>query len=156
MKKDIRLYNVMFPIWMMFLFPTYLWLIILPVNFLIDSLVIYLSARRQKLENRLELWKKTILPVWIIGFIADLLGAGVCFGIYMLLVQIPHIGNLVLFPATTLISIPGVIVSAILIYFINKRFVFRKLELDPAAIHRLCLHLAIFTAPYTMLIPIYG
>ena len=153
-RSDVKLYNVMFPIWFFFFFPA-MWLVILPVNFLVDSLVLFLSARRQSLANRRRLWNKHILLVWGIGFLCDLLGAALIFGLYVLLADIPTL-NLHLFPGTTLLSIPGVLVAGILIYFLNKKLTFRRSELDPAAIHRLCLHLAIFTAPYTMLIPLYG
>ena len=152
--RSVRLYNVMFPIWFFFFFPI-VWLLILPVNFLVDSLVVLLSAKRQKLETPKSLWKKHILPVWGIGFLSDLLGAGLTFGLYLLLAEIPHL-NLHLFPGATLISIPGTIAAGVLIYFLNKKLTFRKSQLDPMAIHKLCLHLAIFTAPYTMLIPLYG
>ena len=64
--------------------------------------------------------------------------------------------NLVLFPGTTLISIPGVIVAGLAIYWLNRLLTFRKGDLEKDEIHRLCLHLAIFTAPYTFLIPLYG
>lgn len=156
MKRNIsvRLYNVMFPIWFFIFLPS-MWLLILPVNFLVDSLVLLLSARRQGLEDRKDLWKRHILPVWGMGFLCDLLGAGLIFGLYYLLADISPL-NLHLFPGTTLVSIPGVVLAGLLIYFLNKKLTFRRSTLDPLAVHRLCLHLAIFTAPYTMLIPLYG
>ena len=36
--KDVRLYNVLFPFWMLMLFPT-VWLIVLPGNFLIFGML---------------------------------------------------------------------------------------------------------------------
>ena len=152
--RSVRLYNVMFPIWFFFFFPP-VWLLILPVNFLVDSLVVLLSAKGQKLETPKALWKKHILPVWGIGFLSDLVGAGLTFGLYWLLAELPGM-ELHLFPGATLISIPGTIAAGILIYFLNKKLTFRQSQLDPVAIRKLCLHLAIFTAPYTMLIPLYG
>ena len=133
MKKDnsIRLYNIMFPIWFLFFFPL-LWLVMLPVNFGVDSLVLMLSARKQQVEDRKQLWKKHLWSVWGIGFL-----------------------NPVLFPGATITAIPGVILAGVLIYFLNKKLTFRKSTLDAAVIHKLCLHLAIFTVPYTMLIPLY-
>ena len=159
MKKDhsVRLYNVMFPIWFFFFFPI-AWLLILPVNFGVDSLVLMLSAKKQGVEDRKALWKKHILPVWGIGFLSDLIGAGLVFLIYLAVAESPLVDtwmNPVLFPGTTIISIPGVVLAGVMIYFLNKKLTFRKSELDPMVIHRLCLHLAIFTAPYTMLIPLY-
>lgn len=153
-KEDIRLYNVLFPIWFFYFFPN-VWLLILPVNFLVDSLVLYFSARHQGIGERLPLWKMHILPIWGIGFLSDLIGAGLIFLIYMVTAELP-LFNPFLFPGTTLISLPGVILAGVLIYWLNRKLTFRKSGLDPAAIHKLCLHLAIFTAPYTMLIPLYG
>lgn len=158
-KNEIRLYNVLFPIWFYLLFPQ-VWLIILSVNFLVDSLVVYFSAKRQELENPLKLWKNHILPVWGIGFLCDILGAILVVLTYLGCVALDLEGirllNPVLFPGTTLISIPGVILAGVLIYFLNKHLTFRESNMDPKAIHRLCLHLALWTAPYTMLIPLYG
>ena len=159
MKKDnsIRLYNVMFPIWFFFFLPI-TWLLILPVNFGVDSLVLMLSARKQQVEDKKALWKKHILPVWGIGFLSDLIGAGLVFLIYLAVAESPLVDTLmnpVLFPGTTIISIPGVILAGFMIYILNKKLTFRKSTLDAAVIHKLCLHLAIFTAPYTMLIPLY-
>lgn len=159
MKKEIRLYNVLFPIWFLFLFPQ-LWLILLPANFLIDSLVVWLSAWRQRLAEKFTLWRKSILPVWLIGFASDLAGAGLTVLLYFGSCMLDNAGvetpNFILFPWTTLLAIPGTILAGVLIYQLNKRVSFRKTGLDAAAIHKLCLHLAVFTAPYTMLIPMYG
>ena len=156
-KQDIRLYNVLFPIWFFYFFPI-VWLLILPVNFLVDSLVLWFSARHQGIGERLPLWKKHILPIWGIGFLSDLIGAGLIYLIYMVIAELPLLRffNPLLFPGTTLISLPGVILAGVLIYWLNRKLTFRKSSLDPAAIHRFCLHLAFFTAPYTMLIPLYG
>ena len=155
--RSVRLYNVMFPIWFFLFFPT-VWLIVLPVNFLVDSLVLWLSAKHQSIEKRLPLWKKYIFPVWGIGFLADLIGAGLIFLIYSIIVEIPgltEVFNPILFPGTCIISLPGVILSGILIYWLNRKLTFRRSPLHDALLHKLCLHLALFTAPYTMLIPLY-
>lgn len=159
-KNDVRLYNVLFPIWFFFLFPQ-IWLVMLPVNFIVDSLVVYLSARRQGLSDRSGLWNKHILPVWVIGFLSDLIGAVLVVILYFVLCGLDILGiasyfNPILFPGTTLIALPGVILAGFMIYWLNRKLTFRNSDLDPQAIHRLCLHLALWTAPYTMLIPLYG
>ena len=156
-KNDIRLYNVLFPIWFYLLFPQ-VWLLILSVNFLVDSLVMYCSARQQGLENTRVLWKERILPVWGIGLLSDLIGAVLIFVIYLIVAAIPWFAeflNPIRFPGTALISIPGVILSGIMIYFLNKNLTFRDSDLTSNQIHKLCLHLALWTAPYTMLISLY-
>ena len=155
--RDLRLYNVMFPIWFFIFFPV-MWLIILPVNFAVDSLVLLLSARKQEIPEVKTLWKKHILPVWGLGFLCDLIGAGFIFLIYSIYVEIPGLFNIMnpmLFPGTCLISLPGVALAGWLIYILNKKLTFRKSQLDAAVIRKLCLHLALWTAPYTMLIPLY-
>lgn len=157
MKKETRLYNVMFPIWFFWLFPTPLWLFILPVNFAVDSLVLYLAMRWQGLQSKLEIWKKSIWKIWVVGFLSDFIGALLIFGLYYLFAEVFSVSwNLILFPGTTLLSLPGAALAGVLIYFLNRKFSFTKCGLDPAQVHKLCLALAVFTAPYAMLIPIYG
>ena len=156
MKKNVRLYNILFPIWLFWLLPTSAWLIILPANFAIDSLVLVIAMRVQRLENKLRIWIKSILRVWIIGFISDLIGAAVIFGLMLLIDSVRPHWNTILFPGTTLISLPGVTLAGVLIYFLNKRFSFTRCELSVEQIRRLSLALAVFTAPYAMLIPLYG
>ena len=76
MKRQLRLYNVLFPIWMLFLWPG-VWLILLPGNFLIDSLVLLLAMTALGYAGRKAVWKSAILKVWGVGFAADLVGAGI-------------------------------------------------------------------------------
>jgi len=44
-KGQTKLYNVLFPIWMFYFLPTVVWLILLPGNFLIDSLVLLAAMK---------------------------------------------------------------------------------------------------------------
>ena len=50
-KNDIKLYNVLFPFWMILLFPQ-IWLIVLPGNFIIDSIVLIISMALLKIANK--------------------------------------------------------------------------------------------------------
>ena len=93
-----------------------------------------------------------------IGLLSDLIGAVLIFVIYLIVAAIPWFAefvNPIRFPGTALISIPGVILSGIMIYFLNKNLTFRESNLTSNQIHKLCLHLALWTAPYTMLISLY-
>lgn len=169
MKKEFRLYNVLFPMWMFWYLPLaaellqYSWVfrfIVLAVllgNFAVDSLVVCLAAKRMGLEDRRQLWKKSIWRVWGIGFLCDFIGAALIFGLALLLSDVFNAPwSFVTFPSTTLIALPGVLLAGVLIYFINRKFSFAKCGLDPAQVRKLSLALAVFTAPYTMLIPLYG
>ena len=156
MKKEIRLYNILFPIWLFWLLPTIVWLIILPANFAIDSLVLILAMKYKGLENRTAIWKKSILKIWGIGFLSDLLGAALIFGLMLLLEAAAPGWDTFHFPGTTLLALPGAALAGVLIYFLNRRFSFQNCGLGPEQLRAVCLALAVFTAPYTMLIPLYG
>lgn len=156
-RKDCaRLYNVLFPMWMFYLFPSWLWLVILPANFVIDSLMLCLAMRQLEISGRREIWRKSIFRIWAVGFLSDFLGALLTLGL-MLLIDAFHLSwDVYLFPGTTLLAIPGIVLSGILIYALNKRYAFAKCISNERQIHKLSLALAIFTAPYAMLIPLYG
>lgn len=155
-KHGIRLYNVLFPAWMFSLFPSWLWLVILPANFAVDSLVLCLAMRRLGIAGRREIWGKSIIRIWAFGFLSDFLGALLTLGL-MLLIDAFHLSwDIYLFPGTTLLAIPGVVLSGVLIYLLDRRYAFAKCLSDERQIHELSLALAFFTAPYAMLIPLYG
>ena len=154
--KPARLYNVLFPAWMFYLIPTGLWLVILPANFIIDSLALWIAMRWQGIADCRNAWKRSIFRIWGIGFLADILGALLTFGLF-LLIDAAHLAwDVYLFPGTTLLAIPGVVLAAFLIYALDKRYAFAKCALDETQIHKLSLALSVFTAPYAMLIPLYG
>ena len=166
MKKkptEIRLYNVLFPTWfLLYLFPSWLIPAMMAGNFLIDSLVFLLAARWQRLDSPFALWKRVILRIWLFGFAADILGALLNFCVYVLLGVMQNAGlldlsvwNPLLFPTSTITALPGVFLAGWLIHFFNRKFTFPRTSLSPDVARRLCLVLAIVTAPYAMLIPLY-
>ena len=73
MHKDVKLYNVLFPIWMLVLFPL-TWLIVLPGNFIIDFTVVALTMKFLKLPDIIKTTKAVIIRVWLMGFVADFIG----------------------------------------------------------------------------------
>ncbi len=147
-QKQTTLYNMIFPIWMLFLFPYFpTWLIMLAGNFLIDSLVLALAMGCLHYQDRKQVWKSSILKIWIFGFLSDILGALIVFGLYIVC------DGLKGFPLDQVMALPGVLAAGVLIYFLN-RFSFKRTQLEAGQIHKLCLSLAVFTAPYTMLIPV--
>ena len=62
MKKDVKLYNVLFPFWMLLLFPQ-MWLIVLPGNFIIDSLVLLISMAVLKISDKKQWYNQHILKI---------------------------------------------------------------------------------------------
>ena len=50
-KNGVKLYNVLFPFWMLILFPQ-MWWIVLPGNFVIDSAVLLISMMALKIADK--------------------------------------------------------------------------------------------------------
>lgn len=170
MKREVRLYNVFFPIWLLLLFYPVCWLAVLPVNFGVDLLVIVLTLRALHAEDVKLKAKKSILKVWLFGFVADILG-----GLVLLSTQFIDLFLEKHFPAagawwyenmvnSTMFNafeniyaflwvLMCTAISGALIYLFNMKFCLKKAITDPVERHKLALSLAIFTAPYTFFIP---
>ena len=56
--KTIRLYNIILPIWLLVWWPSFLWLGLIPANYLIDFLVTYLSMKKLGIEDCKEKTRK--------------------------------------------------------------------------------------------------
>lgn len=163
MNKKITLYNVMFPLWMLVLFPQ-TWMFVVPINFLVDSLVILITGKIRKLKNVMECYKKSILKSFLFGFVADFIG-----GFVMFLPEIlPHEwftnpilkdirSSIMANPFTNIFSLMyvllAIIVSMFFIYNLNLKYVFKKLDIDEKDKKVLALVMMFVTAPYTFLVP---
>ena len=156
-RNQTKLYNLIFPIWFFWMIPSLLWLLILPANFLVDSLVLLAAARFLHLEEGKRVWKRSILKIWLIGFASDFAGAVLSMIVMLVLGTVldSHTFNPYFFPGATLHAIPGVLLAGLMIYYLNRRYSFQGVELPPEMQHKLSLSLAIFTAPYLMMIPLY-
>ena len=143
MKKKIKLYNVLFPFWMLLLIPV-MWVIVLPGNFVIDSIVLVISMYVLHIENKKKFYKSTILKIFGIGLLSDIIGSAYMF----ILAYCFEVGTMGDEPYLT---VPALIISAVCIYFLNYFLSFRKY--DKHIRKRLALTFAIATAPYTFLVP---
>lgn len=141
--KNIKLYNVLFPFWMLLMFPQ-MWLIVLPGNFVIDSLVLVLSMVALKVVNKKEFYKRHILKIYGFGLLSDILGAAYMF----LLVWAFEVGIMGDEPYLT---VPALMISAVLIFVFNYFITFRNVDQKTKV--TLSLVFAIVTAPYTFLVP---
>jgi len=152
----------MFPIWFLLVFPI-TWLVAIPVNFVIDTIVIIAGLKRFKADNVYETYKKIILKIWILGFVANLVGLGVLFLTQFLLkVQDGSLYNAVTShvvwkPFTSVSSsitlIIALLVSMALIYFFNYKLSFKKVGLNKKTAKKLAVLLALVTAPWLLLFP---
>lgn len=157
--KKFRVYNVFFPIWLIFLFPPIIFAVLI-INFMIDSLVVTISLKKMKIEHAKTIYKRTILKTWIFGFLSDI--AGVLCLIPVLFInpnspwwqdlQEAIIVNPFSHPIALLILCFAIFVAGVLIYFLNMS-AFKHTELSQSQRKKISLHLAIFTAPYFFLLP---
>ncbi len=80
--KQMKLYNIIFPVWFLQFFPPVIF-ITLAGNFIIDSLVLlvcfYVFKLADSQNNLKTFYNKSILKVWMFGFLADTIGAGILF-----------------------------------------------------------------------------
>ncbi len=164
MKRN-RLYNVMFPLWFLMLWPM-AWLLVLPINFGIDSAVLLIACACMKLGDKKQIWKKSILKIWLFGFAADLLAGAILLFATVAPTFMDQMGDwwdeniagpISANPFSNLWALLFVLLmvalAGLVIYLLNRRFSFRRLDLPAKTAHRLSLTLAIATAPYVLLVP---
>jgi hypothetical protein len=164
MKKGIKLYNVIFPIWFLIFFPPVIFITLIG-NFIIDSLVTILCFAVFKLSSfKLDLktfYKRNVLKVWMFGFLSDIIGAALLFTIsvcgtglglpneYLTGINYDPFGN----PSALLIIVPAMLVSAAFILIFNYRFTFVRQIEDKKLRFKVALTIALITMPWTFLLP---
>lgn len=166
MEKEVRLYNAMFPIWLLILFPPF-WIIAMIVNYIIDRLVLRYALRRMQVEDIKGKVKKAIWKTWIAGFGADFIGG---FGMFIVAnssadydkplgtwwnnnmrygVFMNPFDNIFAFMYTS----ACVVLSGYFIYRFNKNWCLKTLDLSDDQIHMVALMLAVLTAPFLFYFP---
>lgn len=142
-KNCVRLYNVLFPVWFLLLLPQ-LWLVILPGNFIIDSLVLIISMYALKMTEKRQWYKQHILKIFLFGMLADIIGAA-CLFLMAFVLELGKMGD------ELYLTGPALLVSAAMIFVLNYFVTFKKEDQDLRL--KFSLIFAITTAPYTFLIP---
>lgn len=164
--KRIVLYNVIFPIWLLWLIPI-TWIVVLPANLLIDLGVVVLTLKFLHVPDIKILAKSIIVKVWGLGFIADFIGTAA-----MLMSNVinfdyqTHLGKWWYENITNAVSYNPfesvyaflwvtvcVVITACCIYLFNYKISLKNTELDNVLRKKLALSLSIFTAPYLFYIP---
>lgn len=147
-KKYVTLYNLYFPLWFMLMLPIG-WIILFPVDFVIDSLVLLVSLKVLKVDNKKQFYKKHIFKIFCFGLLADAISAGIMF--LLILWDFARMGD------ELYMTLPALVLSSFLIYKFNYKVTFKNA--DDKLRHKLSLIFAIATAPYTFLFPsslLYG
>lgn len=165
MKREVRIYNVLFPIWLLWLFPQVL-IFVLPGNLLIDCLVLTLTLMALKHREKRLVVKQLWWKFWLFGFLADLVGAalllpaaflpGVCSDaewVYDVM------GAVMLNPFRDIRALLWVLlavgISGVCIYLFDKRAMKACVLLTQREKHVVALAMAAVTAPWMFLIPLY-
>ncbi len=165
-KKNVTLYNLIFPIWLLWLLPT-TWIVILPANFLVDLLVVVLTLKYLKVQGLKQKVKQVIFKVWIFGFLADFIGTAAMFMANAIDFDYNtklgkwwynNLSNPVSYnPFQGIYSFLWVtaciIITAFFIYLFNYKICLKKSNLEGIQKKKLALSLAVFTAPYLFYLP---
>lgn len=168
--KEIKLYNMILPPFMLFLFLPWWWIGSIVGNFIIDSVVLLTLAFIMLKKFDFKVYKNSIIKVWTLGFFADILGV-----FYLIIFSIfsnakYYEGNNIwkqilsgIYLATNhshfdsiygvLFIVSGILLSAILIFLFNYFISFRNSILSKKQKVVMSLAIAVLTAPYTFLLP---
>lgn len=155
MKKE-KIYSSVFPMWMLLLIPT-TWIIMLPLNYVWDTIILLIAFCIVKVEKKAEVYKNCIIRVWFFGILSSLLGATIAsipeflttrFNIFSNIGTNPY-KNVWLF----IFVILGILVSYYFTYTFNKKYSFSRTGLDHIRRKRIAKIVAVFTLPYLFLVP---
>lgn len=164
MMKQIKLYNVIFPIWLLMFLPPVA-VITLAGNFIIDSLVIAICFFVFKVGDAKRTLKtfysKSILKVWLFGFLADIVGAAILLAICTTgdLFGLPfEVESAISYdpfrnPTAVIIVVFAMLISALFIFLFNYKITFKNQIADKKLRIKLALTIAIVTIPWTFLLP---
>ena len=163
MKREIRLYNVILPIWMLVLFPQ-VWLLVLPGNLAVDCAVLLIALAALKHRGKGAVVKALWWKLWLLGFAADAVGVAWMFLGALLYIPlgslwestVGHIAhNAFAHPAAFLWTLAGVALAGACIYLFDRRAMRGCLLLTARERHVIALALAVVTAPWLFFIPMY-
>ncbi len=161
--KQTRLYNVIFPVWLLFLVPV-VWLIVIPANLLIDCAVVLVTLYAMKHGQKRAVLKQVWWKVWLLGFAADFVGVALLLPAMFLSSALPDpvwdlvepvMYNCWKSPVAFLWTTAAVALAGWAIYCFDKRAMKSCQLLTDRERHILALSLAIITAPWTFFIPVY-
>ena len=165
--KQTRLYNVIFPVWMLFLVPQ-VWLLALPGNLIIDCVVLLFTLLALKHTQKRAVFKQVWWKIWLLGFAADFVGIALLMPALVMGINLsgaqydwwstwiePVLYNCWKSPIALAWTAVAVAASGVCIYWFD-RWALRSCEhLSVRQRHIVCLALAIVTAPWAFFIAMY-
>ena len=156
--KQVRLYNVIFPLWLLIMFPVPALATLLCVlgNGLIDGLVLYFGAKRQGVQMGKKRFIFTWLKVFVTGWTMDFL---VALALVLISIVLPYeLASAIQFDAFShwgafVIVTCATALTGCLIYLVNLKLSFRKLDASIKQKKKMALYMAVWTAPYLFYLP---
>ncbi|MFC1656153.1 hypothetical protein ACFL3C_04755 [Patescibacteria group bacterium] len=146
--KSLTLYNVIFPVFAIWLIIPQIFILVLLGNLIIDGAVISLGLFLNKAKVKVKKTLEFILKAWLFGLFADICGALLLFFIPVESINIWN-DKLSLFVHVGVVLLFGYIIFLFNYHMLKKH----KLE------EGICLHVAlgmgIITAPWFFLVPLY-
>lgn len=174
MKKNIRLYNMILPPYMLMAFVPSIAVFSLVGNFIIDSLVLLIISIIIFKKIDKDFYIKSIWRVWLLGFAGDFVGVIYLFIgseigytyihtnryapndlVYSIMDSMNNVTNhpseVTFYSICFLVS--AIFISVIAIFFFDYFIAFRKNTMTKKQKLLSALSFAVFTAPYTFLLP---
>ncbi len=170
MKQDKTiLYNLLLPFWVLLFVPSWLWLILIPLNYILDRIILRWSLG--DMPDKGQFCRKHTWKLCLIGFAGDLIGAllmvGALFltalpdainesaeGAHPLLDKIMYgVGfNPFSHVLSLIIVLAAIALAGFVIYLLDKA-VLKKVGLSIEQAKKSALRIALITAPYLFLFP---
>ena len=141
---DVKLRSTGFPLWMLFFVPL-AWLVIIPGNFLVDSLALIISTIVLKLDNKKDFYKQNILKIFLLGMLSKIL---VTLGLFLMAYVLDLDANV----SDLFLTIPALLIAGLMIFTFNYFLTFKNM--DKKIRFKMALFMAILTAPYVFVLPI--
>lgn len=165
MKKEVKLYNILLPIWILIFCPTWLWLILIPANYLIDRLVLRWSLGA--MPDKGAFCRKHTWKICLAGFFSDLCGAIILFSVFAVSTVLGEDSPLTSLldkieqglaadpfnSVAAFLTVAFSVAAAGALIFLIDRKILTKAGLDANQARKSALRLAVITAPYLYFIP---
>jgi len=151
-----KVFNMGFHPTFLYIFPT-AWLVSIPFNFVVDSIVLLIGFKIFGKEKVWHNWKKSILLSWIFGYVSDFVAAVMMLGFEFAVEALFHtsvMSNPFRHPGAFFCTLFCILTAGVLIYVFNAKIALRKTELDDKAKKKVALLMAIVTMPYLFFAPV--
>lgn len=159
-KRPVLTYNILLPIWLLIWFPSWLWILLIPANYLIDRIVLHWSLKG--LDDRNAFCRRATWKICVAGFLSDFVGSALLFGMGILLSSLGSdvagdIADSLMFDpfgniGALACALLAVALAGLCIFLLDRR-ILNASGLDQERARTAALRLALITAPYLFLIP---